>query len=245
MQNNSSEDHNGSEIESTSSKSLSQEDHEETSSKEEVSTKNGVETSSSGEISNESNRYSTQRSNEHDASSNSRYAVSSNERSSESDIQPPVAMNPGSVQRKSSSSTVQTVDLSVRPSTSALDLVKAWSVNKMVCTRQLLAEKLGRATKTIDAEVELQIEITRDVQRKLEELLQQARQLTDSFSFVVQNQQVLSKTFREMAQKMPELNQQLEFNADTQKLIHKKGETLLGDLNFFHVQCCNSLWKDD
>jgi len=90
---------------------------------------------------------------------------------------------------------------------------------------------IGRGTKTVDADLDIQIEDLRDTQRKYEEMHRQARSLTTNFGTVVTSQRALADTFRELAQKIPELNVQFEINADSHKLFCKKGEILLSELN--------------
>ena len=67
---------------------------------------------------------------------------------------------------------------------SKLDSLKAWSINTYKCTRQLISEKLGRSTRTVDAEIESQIELLRDTQRRYINILRLARALTSHFQQV-------------------------------------------------------------
>lgn len=67
------------------------------------------------------------------------------------------------------------------PSQSKLDSLRAWSFNTYKFTRQLLSERLGRGTRTIDAELEAQIELLRDTQLKYANILRLARALTAHF----------------------------------------------------------------
>jgi len=67
------------------------------------------------------------------------------------------------------------------PSQSKLDSLRAWSFNTYKFTRQLLSERLGRGTRTIDSELEAQIEVLRDTQAKYANILRLARALTAHF----------------------------------------------------------------
>jgi len=67
------------------------------------------------------------------------------------------------------------------PSQSKLDSLRSWSFNTYKFTRQLLSERLGRGTRTVDAELEAQIELLRDTQLKYANILRLARALTTHF----------------------------------------------------------------
>ncbi len=56
------------------------------------------------------------------------------------------------------------------------------------CSRQTLLEKLGKTSRTVDVELEGQIEALRETQRKYANILRLARALTSHFYHVVQTQ---------------------------------------------------------
>lgn len=51
-------------------------------------------------------------------------------------------------------------------SSSKLDAIKDWSICTFKCTKQLISEKFGNSTRTVDVELESQIEILRETQRR-------------------------------------------------------------------------------
>ncbi|UYV64125.1 ARFIP1 [Cordylochernes scorpioides] len=53
-----------------------------------------------------------------------------------------------------------------KPSHSKIDSLKQWSISAYKCTRQILQEKLGKGSRTVDAELEARIEALRETQRK-------------------------------------------------------------------------------
>lgn len=120
------------------------------------------------------------------------------------------------------------------------DLVKKWGINTYKCTKQLISERFGRGSRTVDLELETQIELLRDTKRKYEGVLQLARALTSHFYSLVQTQRALGDAFSDLSQKSPELQEEFGYNAETQKLLCKNGETLLGAINFF-VSSINTL----
>ncbi|XP_034970889.1 arfaptin-2 isoform X1 [Zootoca vivipara] len=120
------------------------------------------------------------------------------------------------------------------------DVVKKWGINTYKCTKQLLSERFGRGSRTVDLELETQIELLRDTKRKYESVLGLARALTHHFYSLVQTQHALADAFSDLSQKSPELQEEFGYNAETQKLLCKNGETLLGAVNFF-VSSINTL----
>ncbi|XP_038647934.1 arfaptin-1 isoform X5 [Scyliorhinus canicula] len=121
-----------------------------------------------------------------------------------------------------------------------LEQVKKWSISTYKCTRQVLSERLGRGSKTVDLELESQIEVLRETKKRYENVLRLARQMATQFYQVVQTQRQLGDAFGELSVKSLELHEEFGYNAETQKLLCKNGETLLGAINFF-ISSVNTL----
>lgn len=150
-------------------------------------------------------------------------------------------MTPPSLNGSESSSTL------FKNSASKIDTIKNWSISTYKCTRQLMMEKLGKSTRTVDSELEAQIEQLRDTQRKYLQILRLTRALTSHFHHVVQTQHCLSEAFSDLAQKSPELQEEFMYNSDTQRSLTKNGELLLAALNFFTSSVntlCNKTIED-
>ncbi|XP_029464610.1 arfaptin-1 isoform X3 [Rhinatrema bivittatum] len=126
------------------------------------------------------------------------------------------------------------------PAMEKLELVRRWSLNTYKCTRQLISEKLGRGSRTVDLELEAQIEILRDNKKKYENILKLAQTLSSQLYQMVQTQRLLGDAFADLSLKSLELHEEFGYNADTQKLLAKNGETLLGAINFF-ISSVNTL----
>lgn len=62
------------------------------------------------------------------------------------------------------------------------------TISTYKCSRQTLYEKLGKTSRTVDSELETQIESLRDTQRKYANILKLARALTSHFYHVVHTQ---------------------------------------------------------
>uniref|UniRef100_A0A3P8W527 ADP-ribosylation factor interacting protein 2a n=1 Tax=Cynoglossus semilaevis TaxID=244447 RepID=A0A3P8W527_CYNSE len=121
-----------------------------------------------------------------------------------------------------------------------LDSVRKWGINTYKCTKQMFSERFGRGSRTVDLELEAQIEVLRETKSKYESILSLAIALIDHFQSMVQTQQALGDTFTDLSQKSPELQDEFGYNAETQKLLCKNGEALLGAINFF-VSSVNTL----
>lgn len=135
----------------------------------------------------------------------------------------------------------------IKNGASKIDSIKNWSISTYKCTRQLMLEKLGKSTRTVDSELEAQIEQLRDTQRKYLQVLRLTRALSSHFHHVVQTQHCLSEAFSDLAQKSPELQEEFTYNSDTQRSLTKNGELLLSALNFFTSSVntlCNKTIED-
>ncbi|XP_053113211.1 arfaptin-1 isoform X3 [Hemicordylus capensis] len=119
------------------------------------------------------------------------------------------------------------------PAMEKLELVRRWSLNTYKCTRQIISEKLGRGSRTVDLELEAQIEVLRDNKKKYENVLKLAQTLSTQLFQMVHTQRQLGDAFADLSLKSLELHEEFGYNADTQKLLAKNGETLLGAINFF------------
>ena len=74
------------------------------------------------------------------------------------------------------------------PGGNKLESIKNWTISTYKCSRQSIYEKLGKTSRTVDSELEAQIESLRDTQRKYANILRLARALTSHFYHVVQVQ---------------------------------------------------------
>ena len=69
--------------------------------------------------------------------------------------------------------------------------IKKWTISTYKCSRQSLYERLGKTSKTVDPELEEQIEALRDTQRKYSNILRLAKTLSGHFFNMVQTQVLL------------------------------------------------------
>uniref|UniRef100_A0A8D0HF80 ARF interacting protein 1 n=1 Tax=Sphenodon punctatus TaxID=8508 RepID=A0A8D0HF80_SPHPU len=135
----------------------------------------------------------------------------------------------GSLNMQQKSGPVVLADEIKNPAMEKLELVRKWSLN----TYKIISEKLGRGSRTVDLELEAQIEILRDNKKKYENVLRLAQTLSTQLFQMVHTQRQLGDAFADLSLKSLELHEEFGYNADTQKLLAKNGETLLGAINFF------------
>nr|XP_020636996.1 arfaptin-1 isoform X3 [Pogona vitticeps] len=139
----------------------------------------------------------------------------------------------GSVRMQQKSGPVVLAEEVKNPAMEKLELVRRWSLNTYKCTRQIISEKLGRGSRTVDLELEAQIEILRDNKKKYENILRLAQTLSTQLFQMMNTQRQLGDAFADLSLKSLELHEEFGYNAETQKLLAKNGETLLGAINFF------------
>lgn len=118
-------------------------------------------------------------------------------------------------------------------SPSVLTSFKKWSLNTLKYTKQYVSERLGQTPRTVDPETEARVEALRETQRQYLHILRLARTLHLHFQRLVQTQRVLGDAFGQLAAKNVELTEQFAYNAETQKLLARNGEVLLGR-SFIH-----------
>ncbi|XP_076846794.1 arfaptin-1 isoform X3 [Brachyhypopomus gauderio] len=139
----------------------------------------------------------------------------------------------GSMRGQTQTGAVVLADDMKSPALEKLELVRKWSINTYKCTKQILSEKLGRGSRTVDLQLEAQIEVLRDNKRKYEHVLRLAQMLSSQLAQMMQTQRQLGDAFADLSLKSPELHEEFGYNAETQKLLSKNGETLLGAIHFF------------
>ena len=83
-----------------------------------------------------------------------------------------------------------TVPYSSAPTTPStkFESIKSWTISTYKCSRQTIYEKLGKSSRTVDSELETQIESLRETQRKYANILRLSRALTSHFYHVIQTQ---------------------------------------------------------
>ena len=112
-------------------------------------------------------------------------------------------------------------------------LLKEWGVHQIRVTKQLVSEKFGKGTRTVDSNLDNRIDSLKETQKKYAQLMHLASQFHSQFGQVVETQKSLAEHFAFMSVRTPELHTEFHFNSDAQKQVARNGETLLAAVKFF------------
>ncbi|CAF1468278.1 unnamed protein product, partial [Didymodactylos carnosus] len=123
---------------------------------------------------------------------------------------------------------------------SRIGSVRRWGLSTYKYTKQSMLEKFGKTTKTIDTELEMQIERLKETKRRYENMLILARAWQNHFAQLMYTQRALNETFSELQQRSVDLSDEFSYNAETQRLLAKNGESVLSAINYF-ISTLNTL----
>ena len=111
--------------------------------------------------------------------------------------------------------------------------IKDWSITHMKMTRQVLSEQFGRATRTVDPDLEARVAAIRDTQKKYNNLTSLMGQLRFHMESFLNTQTSLAEHFGFLSVRCPELHTEFTFNSITQKRLAHNGKKLLAAMNYF------------
>lgn len=143
-------------------------------------------------------------------------------------------------------SPIEGTELKSRPRTkSGGQSFKEWSTHQIKVTKQLVSERFGRGLRTVDSQLETRIESLKETQRKYAQLMSLMQQFTITFGHVLDTQKSLAEHFAFMSVRAPELHTEFHYNAETQKVVARNGDTLLAAAKFFvsnmHTICTKTM----
>lgn len=138
-----------------------------------------------------------------------------------------------------------------------IDALKEWSLSTYKCTKQILNEKLGKCSRTVDSELENEIEKLRDTQHKYESILQLSRNMCNQYSAIILQQNAMYEHLNELAMRETKsslssadnferhntLSSDFKQNAEMMRGIAKNGEKLLSALKFFTSNLSTLVYK--
>ena len=131
-------------------------------------------------------------------------------------------------------SPIHGTQLQSRPRTSSKGAaIKEWGSHQFKITKQVVSERFGRGTRTVDPQLESRVDMLKETQRKYAQLIALVTQFHTHFKHVVETQKSLAEHFAFMSVRTPELHTEFHYNAESQKRISRNGETLLAAVNFF------------
>ncbi|KAM4564240.1 arfaptin-1-like [Fundulus diaphanus] len=122
---------------------------------------------------------------------------------------------------------------SKNPASEKLERVRKWSVSKYKCTRQALAERLGRGSRTVDLDLEPRLELLRDDRQRYDHMTKLAQTLAGQFAQFSVTQKTLGDAFSELSFKTRDLHVEFGMNAEAQKFLSKSTENLTAAINSF------------
>lgn len=111
--------------------------------------------------------------------------------------------------------------------------IKEWGSHHFKITKQMVQERFGSGVRTVDTNLEKRIESLRDTQKKYAQLLSLTQQFHTTFINVVETHKSMAEHFAFMSVRAPELTTEFHYNAETQKIISRNGETLLAAVKHF------------
>ena len=141
----------------------------------------------------------------------------------------------------------EVVQRDVVPLSRRLSEFKSWSVTHVKCARQMISERFGKGSRTVDVQLDESIQALRDTQRKYLEILAHSRRLVAQLRTNIEVQRSLGDMFAEYAVRAPELQTEFKSNCGVQRQVARNGDSLLAILEAFcsNVQTLVSKTMDD
>eukprot|EP00116_Pleurobrachia_bachei_P006189 sb/3466451/ len=121
-----------------------------------------------------------------------------------------------------------------------LEQIKKWTITNYKYTKQLVGEKLGNTTKTVDKDTDERISDLKIQKLQFAAMLRESRALHTRFEALLTSHQLLRTQFNTMVAHAPELGEQLQANSTTHLILERNGKGLLGAIKSF-VDSLNTL----
>ena len=151
-------------------------------------------------------------------------------------------MAPSGTQQPNGTQVVKGVDTSAK-----MEALKKWTVSTYKYTKQMVSEKMGRRTRTVDTELEKQVQVLRETQLRYNSLFKLSKQFNNQFQAALTTQKLLAEAFTELSVKSPDLQEEFNQNAELNKVVAKSGDTLVTAITFFteNLQTLSTKTIDD
>lgn len=138
-----------------------------------------------------------------------------------------------------------------------IDALKEWSLSTFKCTKQLLNEKLGKSTRTVDLVLESEIEKLRETQLKYENILKLSRDMCNQYATIIVQQNSMYEQLNDLAmretnfslsttenyERHNSLGNDFKQNSEMMRSIAKNGDKLLMALKFFTSNLSTLVYK--
>lgn len=119
------------------------------------------------------------------------------------------------------------------PASEKLERVRKWSISKYKCTRQALAERMGRGSRTVDLNLEPRLELLKDDRQRYDHMTKLAQTLANQFAQFSVTQKTLGEAFTELSFKTKNLHVEFGMNAEAQRFLSKSTESLQSAISAF------------
>uniref|UniRef100_A0AAZ3NN53 AH domain-containing protein n=1 Tax=Oncorhynchus tshawytscha TaxID=74940 RepID=A0AAZ3NN53_ONCTS len=127
------------------------------------------------------------------------------------------------------------------PAIEKLEQVRKWSITTYKCTKQVLSEKMGRGSRTVDPELEARIDILRDDRRRYDHVTCLAQTLATQLAQVTQTQRTLGDAFTELSLKRRHYTGEVmvsavnSFTSDMNTLVNKTIEDTMVNVKHYET----------
>lgn len=111
-----------------------------------------------------------------------------------------------------------------------------WGITKYKSTRQALSERLGRASRTVDQDLQTHILVLHDDRQRYDHVTRLAQTLAGQLTQLALTQRTLGDAFAELSFKSPELHTEFSVNGEAQRFLSRRGECLVVSLTRFSAE---------
>uniref|UniRef100_A0A5S6QMD4 AH domain-containing protein n=1 Tax=Trichuris muris TaxID=70415 RepID=A0A5S6QMD4_TRIMR len=128
-----------------------------------------------------------------------------------------------------------------------LEALKTWGISAYKCTKQAIAERLGKSSRTVDADMEGKMSLLRELQQRYNRLLLLTKALIGHLRHVQYTQIQLAEQLSQLAVREKDLQSDFMQNAQVLKCTSENCEHLLAALHFFTSSMntlCNTTIED-
>ncbi|XP_030193564.1 arfaptin-1 isoform X1 [Gadus morhua] len=117
-----------------------------------------------------------------------------------------------------------------------LETVRKWTITTYMCTRQTLSERLGTGSRTVDLDLEPQLEDLSVDQQRYSHLTKLADTLANQMVKFSVTQKSLGDALAELSVKSPALHVEFGVNADVLHFLSKRGEEQAAAVGSFSAE---------
>ncbi|VDM37730.1 unnamed protein product [Toxocara canis] len=114
-----------------------------------------------------------------------------------------------------------------------IDSLKKWTVTTYKTTKQSICENLGKVERTVDRELEDQIESLKDLHRRYNQVYLMSKLFNSHFHQLNETQKNLAESLYQLSLKENSLQSECTSNSESLRLMAHNGELLERALSFF------------